>query len=714
MRKLIFLFLVIFSRQQENVFSQSITTASSISMLKREQNEFLRQLGSASIDKNITRRLSRFIETETDSIHRVILADNSIPDSVKIKAINSLVYFMEGIRESLKKQKPEIYNIPAALEFYKQFLRSFIYNTPVSSLTESLNHHSSLLLAIAFRHFKEHRWLEDITVYKRVVSAPEHILSFLELNPGFRFADSLLFYAAAQDPLKIANYLRRKNTPLTGIIRKNKNIYLQQIVLLSDSRDASELLPFVAPLAENKITTEEILKKRTDVTQYFQLLVNTLKDYLAATGGSDGFHNALRYGIKEKSYLFYVSPINELHNSPEHIRFAPVKDLRPEDLYYIITSSEEELYTSSYLGLYRRLMEFCKRQSADSLFGIVGYDGFRKFIRMAANYNTLSDFFSCLPREMSRDLMTRFVSGIEIDTWGGLEKAMDIADCFTGLADDPEFSTLVENELQRNRVRCQAQQNIFGTRLYGILLQVFGMVMQKDASNKLRDQLGNYEKLDRDELLDKKGEIVQQVLFYGDEDGVSSFNNFLGLFKDSLQWEVSKSNLWVTIRSVSDPPIIIYANLPLDEKEELDLRAQDTLSAFLKEQLIEPAILIHRGHSYHLQKTLKRMQPSVKLAILGSCGGYNNILSVANISPGAQIIVSKQVGSKFINDPMLDVINNNLKNKNEIIWTQVWAELAERFKKDPFVLNLFNEYIPPSKNISLFVLKIFNSPIQGN
>ena len=103
------------------------------------------------------------------------------------------------------------------------------------------------------------------------------------------------------------------------------------------------------------------------------------------------------------------------------------------------------------------------------------------------------------------------------------------------------------------------------------------------------------------------------------------------------------------------------------------------------------------------------MRSSVKLAILGSCGGYNKIISLATISPDAHIIVTKKTGSKFINDPMLEVINDNLVNKMDIRWTDVWQNLSVRFSKDPFTLNLFNEYIPPARNVGLFVLKLFNS-----
>ena len=127
-----------------------------------------------------------------------------------------------------------------------------------------------------------------------------------------------------------------------------------------------------------------------------------------------------------------MNQINELHSAADAIRFASVKGLRPEDIYYIITSCGDELYTSSYLGLYKRLMENFKTQSADSLFSIVQYDNFRIFMRLAANYNVLTDFLNRMPQEKAAELMNRFISGIETDTYTGLEKAMDIADSFTG------------------------------------------------------------------------------------------------------------------------------------------------------------------------------------------------------------------------------------------------------------------------------------------
>jgi len=710
MRKITFGFLILlFSLQPFSTTAQINNPAKATVILKEEQEYFLRYLNYFTFDSNIISRLSRFIVSEVDSIHRFIISDTELDDGEKVLAIQSMVYFMRELNDYIALEKFEIYDIPDALESYKRILRALLYHIPFDDIFIPLGPSHCQLLASAFWQYKECTLLDDIATFKRVSSSPEYILQFLKIYQEFPFADSLLFIAAAQDPIKTATFLFQHKPGLQDSIRNNKKIYLQQIISLASNRNASDLLPFIIPLAEKRITTEEILEKRTDVTSYFQLLVNTLRNEMSRPADSSLiFQSAIRNAIKEKSLSFYVNRINELHSSANAIRFAAVKDLRLEDLYYIITSCEEELYTSSYLGLYRRLMEYFRFKPADSIFRVVQYDNFRIFIRMAANYNTLSDFLGCMPQEKARELLNLFISGIDSDTDSGLEKAMDIADSYAGLISVKGISEQIQNELQLNLDRCQSGQLYFGIRLYSILLQVFDLLKQKDSVNKLWTYLGNHEILKRKALQNKNGEIIELVLFYGDEDGISSFSNFLSLFNDEKKWEIAKNEFWVTIRSLTGQPIIIYANLPLDTKQGFDVQAQDSLSVFLKWQSVEPVILIHRGHSYHLSKTLIRLKPSVKLAILGSCGGHNSILSVANISPEAQIIVSKKVGSRFINDPMIDVINETLQSNKDLIWTDVWEKLAIRFRKDQFVLNLFNEYIPPRKNVSLFVLKLFN------
>ncbi|HEX6169786.1 MAG TPA: hypothetical protein VFZ33_08835 [Chitinophagaceae bacterium] len=710
MRKIAFSWLfLLFSGQPFSIVAQDYSPGEATAILKEEQYRFQRYLNYISFDPNIISRLSRFIDSEVDSIHRGIVNDTVLTDGEKQKAFQSLVHFIRDLADKIAIAKIEIYYIPDALDSYMRLLRALLYHTSIDEIIIPLDPVLCQLLASTFWEYDECALLDDITTYKQVASSPGTILQYLERYPEFRFADSLMLVAAAHDPLKMASFMLQDKTGLQQNIRNNKNIYIQQIISLADHRSAPELLPFIIPLAEKRISTQEILNRRMEVTSYFQLLVNTLRNEMTRPPDSSLiFQVVLRNAIKEKALYFYVNQINELHGSSDAIRFASVKNLRLEDLYYIITTCEEELYTSSYLGLYKRMMKNFRVQTVDSIFRLVQYDNFRIFIRMAANYNTLADLLSCMSQEKAAELLTLFISGIENDKVLGIEQAMGIADSYTVLS-STGISETIQKGLQANLDRCQTGQLYFGIRLYSILLQVFDLVKQKDSLNNLWVYLGNHDILKRRSLQNKNGEVVELVLFYGDEDGIISFSNFLNLFKGEEKWKLSKNEFWIAIRSVSDEPIIIYANLPLDNKMGLDMQAQDSLIYFLQQQSADPVILMHRGHSYHLSKTLTRLQPSVKLAIFGSCGGYSNILSVTDISPDAQIILSKKTGSKFINDAMIDVINETLLNKNDLIWTEIWEKLRIRFRNDEFALDLFNDYIPPRKNVSQFVLKLFNS-----
>ena len=484
------------------------TPLSPATQLKEEQKKLLHNINIISIDSAIVRRLTPFIQSQVDSIRLFIYADKALPAAEKEKAEQSLLFFLNEMGENILKQKMDVYDIPGAIGSYKNILKALMYHRSFTGMMTAPGPRRSQLLARAFRQYKDFPLLDDIAVYKRIASTPEFIVQFLENQPGFRYADSLMIYAAVYDPLKLTS-----SSGLQNNIRHTKNIYLQQIVALAGDKNAKELLPFATQIAENSITADSVLKIRMDVTKYFQLMVDRLKESGGRNNSADIFRQLIRNGVKEKSLSFYVNHINDQHSAADAIRFAPVKDLRPEDIYYIITSCGDELYTSSYLGLYKRLMAHFKGQSADSLFSIVQYDNFRTFMRMAANYNVLANFLSSMSQEKAAELLKRFIYGIETDTHSGLEKAMDIADAFTGLDSVAWVSDQIQNELRSNLHRCQSGQQYFGMRLYSILLQVLDLVRQKNSFNKLWATLGNYEILERKALQNKKAEIIQLVLF---------------------------------------------------------------------------------------------------------------------------------------------------------------------------------------------------------
>ena len=415
--------------------------------------------------------------------------------------------------------------------------------------------------------------------------------------------------------------------------------------------------------------------------------------------------------IYDKSLSFYIKEINFLHNERDAVRFASVNDLRPQDLYYIITTASQDMYTSTYLGLYRRLTDQIKNNPADTLFRIVEYDQFRKFMAIAANYNTLLDFFKRMPIETAREVLHHFIAEIDMDTLDDdelISEVMDVADAFLSLSKDPELGAMVKNELTRSLASYKDRNIYHGVRVFQILNQAYDAIAQNDNASKLRN-IYNYENISLTSLLNNADTVYEVVLFYGDEDGINSYRSFMNIFKDTAQRKMESNTAWTTIRSVQGQPLTILANLPLDYESKQDLSAQDSMFMYMKDNQINPSVLVHRGHSYHLENTLKRLTPYTKLAVLGSCGGYNNIKQIVSANPDIQIIASKQVGAMAINDPMLNAINMRLIEGSNLYWEPLWNTLKENFKKDAGTSQLFDEYVPPYKNVGVFVYRLYNA-----
>jgi hypothetical protein len=200
-----------------------------------------------------------------------------------------------------------------------------------------------------------------------------------------------------------------------------------------------------------------------------------------------------------------------------------------------------------------------------------------------------------------------------------------------------------------------------------------------------------------------------QQFFYGDKDGMVVFNAFLNKFRNA-NWKITRKPKWVEVSSRKGTPITIFANLPLDETEELDTESQDSLIAYLQDQQLHPSIVIHRGHSYYLNQTVQKMPNSAKLVLLGSCGGYQRLNEVLAIAPGAHIISSKQIGTGIINQGLINVISEDLRLGKNLKWPAMWNNLAIRFSGS--AKEKFDDYVPPYKNLGAIFITAFNTYMQ--
>jgi hypothetical protein len=179
----------------------------------------------------------------------------------------------------------------------------------------------------------------------------------------------------------------------------------------------------------------------------------------------------------------------------------------------------------------------------------------------------------------------------------------------------------------------------------------------------------------------------------------------------STEWKIEKNENWVTLTSIQGKPVVIYANLPLDEPK--DEEAQKLMIKYLEDKNIKPSVVIHRGHSYHLPTTLKYLTADDKIIILGSCGGYHNLSTILGSSEDAHIISSKQTGTMFVTDPIINLVNKRILEGKDVNWIEIWNELGIMMKT-PALQDKFNDYVPPHKNMGALFLKAFKIQMLEN
>jgi len=268
------------------------------------------------------------------------------------------------------------------------------------------------------------------------------------------------------------------------------------------------------------------------------------------------------------------------------------------------------------------------------------------------------------------------------------------------------------SEVKWNYNRNMLNNDKKGTIIYNLLQTLFesaDTTKNVDLSAKLG--IPPVYSVSFDALADDSGRVIQQAFFYGDEDkdGQKSYANFMALFQRKPEWKITENPTkeWVTITSTRGKPIWIFANKPLFGPDDPDDKAQHHLDDYLYDNKLRPTIYIHRGHSYHVRYTLKQIESSAKIVVLGSCGGYNNLSEVLRISEDAHIISSKQVGTQAINEPILQVIDNTLLEGKNIEWIPIWREISAKFQKDAVAKERFDDYIPPYKNLGAIFIKAY-------
>ena len=680
------------------------------------QTSFLAAIKNRKMDKGVKNLLTRFLTIGTDSMQNVINNDAAIPEDKKHLALNSHAYFLKAFQVALISGDLDEYHVRELRLRYFEMWDCVRNDKPYDHIMKNLGPVRSKLMAIAFKDYPQGKRIKDLTVISFAQTYPERVPAYLAANPDYYFTDSVIFICANRRPGVLVDYLQKPSSEaVKERIIAHPSPLVQTLVRIAPERNVKNYLPFAVQLMNNELTLADIDKARQTPSEYFKLLVDNEMAGVKqiAAGQAPLYRIPSRNYLKQYALQFYVDPMNIYHEKSNEVRFSGLSNLRTQDIYYVLILGDDIMYTSSYLFTYNKLMEPYKKLGSDSLLRFMHYSQARQFVKLAGRYNTLSSFLNQMPRDTLMRLMRFFISDLEQKSDNGIDEVMNVAESFSTMVKDSALSALVEFEIDRNYRRCEKLPTFYGMKLYRILDNMMVAVKASETGEKkdVDERLSAYLRLPFKSLQDQNGHVNELVLFYGDEDGISSYQSFLTSFTDTSLWKIDRNASWITISSRKLHPVNIYANLPLSNDQDLDKKAQDTLVKFLRQQEIHPHVIIHRGHSYHLQGSVQYIDSAVFLAILGSCGGYNEIFEVQRRSHEAQVISTKQVGSKMVNEPMIRMINDNFLHQKDIVWTELWEQLDKSFKNNAKAKTLFQDYVPPNKNIGLQVARIYNEEI---
>ncbi len=655
-----------------------------------------------SDNEDLNNRINNALTTQVDNLQNEIEASKLIGNNSKIKYLRGLNECLQRFLNGYRFQTIKSPTLIEIISGYKNCMELDEKKESILPIIQTLSYDAGDILvnSVSFSDNDGIDASKDLLVLKVCNEHPEKMMGVLSQHPDLPYVDSLVVIAARKQTDNLYTYAAASNK-LAQRIRNNPDSLVQLISKLSQMSSGRLYFPFLDNLMTGKISFDEVGNAVRDSTKYYSLLVKTEIDYADRVRRRDTplSMQALQSKLADKAKEVYVNVINGLHESPDNVRFKCLQKLSPEELYYLAVTTDDVIYTSSYVkGVYPRIWTQMKSPRGDSLLMLVRFDHFKKWIKIAANYNTLDDFLKRMDKGNAEILMKAFVN--RLDQTNSLEDAVDVADSYASI-NNKNLHDLILNQVQYNLNQAMQTDNKRATSIYKILNTLF---LSIDSTNHI-DVSGTLGIppiyfMPNKSMRDDSGRIIIQQFFYGDKDGVTNFNSFISSFKNS-NWRITSNEFWVTVSSTKGIPLKIYSNRPLDDESSKDEEAQLALGDYLIDNNIHPSMVIHRGHSYYLNSTLDKLDTSAKLVLLGSCGAYQFLNKVLKTCPTAQIISSRQTGSLSINGPMINIMIEQLRQGKSLDWPQLWKVIGRAVSNKDY----FDDYVPPYKNLgAVFIM----------
>ncbi|MDC1395473.1 hypothetical protein N8368_03085 [Bacteroidia bacterium] len=621
--------------------------------------------------------------TATKRIVENLLNDALLPDVQKVDQLKKVQDILKGVN-------------PRNIHFYTQFKPIFELIEKVQKIDDTQRLNSILksnvfasLNLIAF--YVEKPVAEPFFIAAARTEPAELLMHYKEIDYK-PLSRAILDEIARVAPMKIKTYLHSWN-PVHQRIKGSTNRMTNEVYDIFEQKGAAtRAFILLNDIFNGKLSAEEAHEIARFDSTLFEYLIEMRSN--VTLNGEHSVDDALMYQC-----LKHVRVINDLHEKSDAVRFKSLNKFNAQEIYTLMVYSENEIYTSTFLGMYNRMMAKMDANSTYEFLHHLSFNKFRTFIKMAAGYNTLNSFLSKMTNYEKERLFVKLVESIHTAN-DNLESAVAIADTYGSLKSSANKSLFEQSILNYyNEIR---YTDVEGEKLYSLILSVFELGESSSSSQALNNQAVNMKVLPL-ERIHKGGKNVQQHFFFDDPDGRASYNHFLATFRNG-NWSITDKGTYIIVKSKNGMEVEVYANKPSTE-----YAGQDAIKVYFEDTQRWPDIVVHRGHSYFASAAIESLTPNAEIVFLGSCGGYNNIAQVLKYSPDAQIISSKQIGTMMVNDRLCLELNEIIRKGNDIVWDDLWYTLDKKFASGSSANSRFKDYIPPHKNLGALLIKTYRS-----
>jgi hypothetical protein len=658
------------------------------------KNKLLKTLKARSVDKNYSQAIDHFYTVSCDSL----LQKNMMVENRSILVI--LTRLFNASDDKLNKRAISMLRMPSVNNYFLQTLREY-KTRPVNELYREIGISQSAILEYAFDGTSIGDSIHLMVSIREMLNNPYFISTRLQEQQYLPYRDTMLYYLANNAPEILAAKLASNDALFTGLVNSSANKTVRAVTAIEKDNYYEKVLPFGLAIQENRFTADSIRKLTLTPSAYYRAFI----DETLRLNSSDNrlvktyLERPITELNKTLAAKYYIDEINHLHESPDNIRFKILENLSPRELYFLLVGGTGQLYTSSFLHVYKKLMAATEKEGLENFLNDVQYYQFGQFVTNVSVYGLVDDLVEHLQPEKFAALMGnhfRKVLSTQLTDNEVILNAMTISEILYDVKRQPVVQKILLTQVDAFE-RSKSQKDIMLQRLFA----GFKNILQ-NKTDYTSDP--TYDVLPA-KRLQRNNQMVQVHYFYDDEDGTSSFESSMNSY-DKKNWEKKDMGNYIIFNSLSGNSMKVYMNKPMT-KPGSDSTQDEMLRDIAKEGY-EITSFIHRGHSYHLFQSLRKISPSAEFVFLGSCGGYNEALTVFQMNPDVNMIVTRNIGSKLINDPLLQRVNSDLVTGKDIVWDNVWTDFHGKFTSKQ-TKDLFSSYIPPNRFIGVkFIRKVFS------